>query len=277
MTNHLRTLNERLLIKGTITPLTALHIGSQRSYDPVESDSPVIKDPTGSPIIPGSSFKGILRGFMEGFLSGAGINDCFSTEGDPGWCIDRAVYNKKKENKKGEEEPYVLENSCPICKMLGSPYIGGKVKIKDMPVNQDAWHETFLKTRDGVTIDRESRTAKDRAKYDFETVSPGIPFQLELMADNLDDNEKGILFLALDLISQGFASLGGNVSRGTGRINIHIERIDRLEPANFFKKFKKDKTQLGPEVLEGQELTDFLTQVKEKYMNSNSHGEVNHV
>ena len=68
-----KSIREKVIIRGMVVPLTALHIGWQRSFDPVESDAPVIKDPKGNPFIPGSSFKGVLRSFIEGFLAGANL------------------------------------------------------------------------------------------------------------------------------------------------------------------------------------------------------------
>lgn len=257
MNEHLKVLKEKIIIKGVVESLTSLHIGWQRSYDPVESDAPVIKDPMGRPFIPGSSFKGILRGFIEGFLGGAGVNDCFPTDDNP--CI--------KDKEKWKDKDYVLENTCPICRVFGSSYIGSKLKIKDMPVDEKLWHEAFLRVRDGIVIDRESRTAKDKGKYDFETVSPGIKFNLEMVGDNLTDEEKGMLFTALDLISQGFGALGGNVSRGTGRIKIDITQIERLSPKDFFEKYKNLKSgeEVSPDLLTGDKLKVYIKEKKDAF------------
>lgn len=48
----------RLEITGTLTTVTALHIGVGRSTEPIGSDLPVLKDALGRPLIPGSSLKG---------------------------------------------------------------------------------------------------------------------------------------------------------------------------------------------------------------------------
>ena len=245
-----------MIIKGTIVPLTALHIGWQRSFDPVDSDSPVIKDPAGRPFIPGSSFKGVLRSFIEGFVSGAEIKNyrpCFPTDDE--YCIDREKWNDKT---------FVLENACPICRVFGGPYIGPKLKIKDMPVNPEKWHEAFLRVRDGIVIDRESRTAKDKGKYDFETVSPGIPFIMEMVADNFDDAEFGLLAMALDLISQGFGAIGGNVSRGLGRIKIDIEKVETLNPKTFFEQYKNQE-EIAPDLLQGNDLEGYIESSKKEF------------
>jgi CRISPR-associated RAMP protein (TIGR02581 family) len=257
MNDHLKVLREKIIMRGMVEPLTSLHIGWQRSFDPVESDAPVIKDPRGNPFIPGSSFKGILRSFIERFLSGAGISHCFPTDDDP--CIKKDQWDNMKE---------ILEKACPVCRIFGSSYMGSKLKIKDMPVKQEEWHETFLRIRDGIIIDRESRTAKNKGKYDFETVSPGVTFLMEIVGDNLEDHEKGMIFTAFDLISQGFGSLGGNVSRGTGKIKIDITEIEILNPRKFFEQyqqFKGDKQKIAPEIIKEKDLEDYKEKMKEKF------------
>lgn len=168
MNNHLKALEEKVIIRGTVKPLTALHIGSQRSFDPVDSDAPVIKDPAGNPYIPGSSFKGVLRSFIEGFLGGAdlkeGLRPCCPTDDDP--CVKPEKWN---------EQDTILKDACPVCRIFGSSFMGPKLKIKDMPILGE-WNNTFYRIRDGVVIDRDSRTARDKGKYDFEIVSPGVEF-----------------------------------------------------------------------------------------------------
>jgi CRISPR-associated RAMP protein (TIGR02581 family) len=278
MNDHLKALKEKIIIRGMVQSLTALHIGSQRSLDPVESDAPVIKDPAGNPFIPGSSFKGVLRSFIEGLLAGAELpahqRPCFPTDNLS--CIDeeeiekiRTRVNEEKQDKnrvlpETKIAAYITEKACPVCRLFGSSYMAGKLKIKDMPVKQ-GWHPDFLRIRDGVVIDRDSRTARDRGKYDFETVSPGVTFALEIMGDNLEPAEKGMLVVALRLISQGYASLGGNVSRGTGRVKIDITEIEILNTRKFFQQYRQDRAKAGPETITGPALAEYTAQMEEEF------------
>jgi len=274
MNDHLKVLREKIVIRGAIEPLTPLHIGWQRSFDPVESDAPVIKDPKGNPYIPGSSFKGILRGFIEGFLAGVEHPDkkkrpCFPTDNE--YCVDK---------EKWDDQKTILNEACPVCRVFGSSFMGSKLKIKDMTVKKGEWHETFLRIRDGVVIDRDSRTARDGGKYDFETVSPGVSFSMEIVGDNLSDAEKGMLFTAFDLISRGFGALGGNVSRGTGKIKIHIHQIERFCPKEFFTKYKENKDNIPPDITEGKDLDDYIEKTKREFLEafaSEEEKEVQHV
>jgi len=255
---HLKILREKIIMRGAVEPLTPLHIGWQRSFDLVSSDAPVIKDPAGNPFIPGSSFKGILRSFIEGFLSGAGINVCHVTDNNEAdWCVKTDMWDDRE---------FVLRNACPVCTLFGSSFMGSKLKIKDMLVKKEEWHEAFLRIRDGIAIDRESKTTKHQGKYDFEVVSPGIQFNMEIYGDNLTEEEKGMIFSAFQLISRGFGSIGGSTSRGTGKIKITVQEIEILDPKKFFVQYSKDKNDIDPLLIRGSELETYIKEKIDKFM-----------
>lgn len=153
--------------------------------------------------------------------------------------------------------------------------MGAKLKIKDMPVESE-WNNTFYRIRDGVVIDRDNRTARDKGKYDFEIVSPGVSFDLEIVGDNLKDYEQGLIFTAFDLISEGFGSIGGNVSRGTGRIQIELNKIEILNTKRFFELYNRDKDKAEPEIIEGNNLIEYKAKMKDAFIREFK-GEVVHV
>ncbi len=269
---HLKTLKEKIVVRGTLEPLTPLHIGWQRSFDPASSDAPVIKDPRGNPFIPGSSFKGIVRSFVEGFLDGAvdesktGLKPCFITDDNP--CIKKEDLEQYDhfDDAKERRMTHILKQACPVCRIFGGAYMGSKLKIKDMRVKQEEWHEAFLRIRDGIIIDRESRTAKDKGKYDFETVSPDVNFDMEIIGDNMEEYEKGLLFIAFDLISQGYGSLGGNVSRGTGRIKILVTEIEIFKPGDFFQNYLANDGKVEPVKKTGSQLDEYMKEAKQAFV-----------
>lgn len=272
LNEHLKTLKEKIVIRGTLEPLTPLHIGWQRSFDPASSDAPVIKDPRGNPFIPGSSFKGIVRSFVEGFLDGAvedskkDLKPCFITDDNP--CIKKEDLEQYDhfDDAKERKMTHILKQACPVCRIFGGAYMGSKLKIKDMRVKQEEWHEAFLRIRDGIIIDRESRTTKDKGKYDFETVSPDVAFDMEIIGDNLEEHEKGLLFIAFDLISQGYGSLGGNVSRGTGRIKIHVTEIEIFKPGDFFQNYLANNGKVEPVKKTGRQLDEYMKEAKQAFV-----------
>ena len=54
--------------KGKIINLTPFHIGSARSFSPIDPDNPVIRDSRDIPYIPGSSLRGIIRATVEALM-----------------------------------------------------------------------------------------------------------------------------------------------------------------------------------------------------------------
>lgn len=227
MNAHLDVLTRSLVLEGTLTTTTALHVGSRRSLDPIESDNPVMKDHEGRPLIPGSSLKGVLRSALETVLRGLGANSVCSPSDDH-YCVDKDQWS---------QVDHVLEHACPVCRLFGAPYLASRIRVEDLQVSGD-WDEAYYILRDGVAIDRDSRTAAHGKKFDFETIPAGVPFSLRITLTNPEDHEVGMLALALDLLSQGMIFLGGNTSRGLGRVSIEIQEVKECDAAslgNFFK------------------------------------------
>jgi CRISPR/Cas system CSM-associated protein Csm3 (group 7 of RAMP superfamily) len=80
-----------------------------------------------------------------------------------------------------------------------------------------------IQVRDGVVLDRDSHTAVDGLKYDYEVVPAGACFAVQFDVDNPTDPDLALLGAALFEWNDG-ASLGGFTSRGLGRF-----RLDNLE------------------------------------------------
>jgi len=255
--NHLLTFKSKIKIIGKVKLKTALHIGSQRSIDPIESDNPVIKDNDGKPFIPGSSFKGAIRSAMESLLEGLNKKVCHPTED---------VYCIKKEDWR-DINKVLNSDVCLLCKFMGSPYLASKTKFHDMPLfhkNMDL--SNLLQERDGVAIDREYLSAAPKKKYDFETVTPGWEFDLQVLIDNPEDYELGLLFTVFDLFNEGLFTLGGNSSRGLGLIEIEILQIDRWTADKLKEAFEKDVEEISPERYDKtSDIDNYMKKMKEAF------------
>lgn len=250
----------RIVLKGTLTLRSGLHIGCGRAIGISGSDLPVLKDGTGRPFIPGASLKGVLRSNIEAFLRS------FQTETNSLACYcvgdkaskekeseDALVYgpcitNKQKEKliERSDADAAFWKKSCWVCRAFGSPWIASKVQIIDMPIVSQ-WRSEFLRVRDGVAIDRESETAQTQMKFDFEVVPPGVQFRFEVLIENPEDHEMGMLLLGLDMLNEGLALLGGNKSRGLGRVRIDIEEISELTPRILLERLRKETVESRPE------------------------------
>ena len=80
-----------------------------------------------------------------------------------------------------------------------------------------------MQVRDSVVIDRDSQTAVDGLKFDYEVAPPGAEFELRIDLDNPGDEELALLGAALFEWSAGI-SIGGFTSRGLGRAVLESRR-----------------------------------------------------
>jgi CRISPR-associated RAMP protein (TIGR02581 family) len=261
----------RVIFHGVVKLLSGLHIGTGRVFGATASDMPVLKDFNEQPFIPGSSFKGVYRSNLEAFLrafqspSSAVYLAC-DPVGEVRPCLGKDAATKdalekilrKYRRKKNRDSLNLLTlntllwtKSCWICRLFGSSWLASKVQILDMPVVAEKWIPESLMVRDGVVIDRESETAATRGKFDFEAVPAGTEFKLEILVENPEDYELGLLMLGFDLFSDGFALLGGNTSRGLGRIQIELSDIVDVSAEDLLAKFKP-QTEEEPETKEDE-------------------------
>jgi CRISPR-associated RAMP protein (TIGR02581 family) len=234
-------LTSRLIVTGQLETQTALRIGAGNSTDVTGSDNPVMKDSTGSPIIPGSSLKGALRAYLEAVLQtlkqhqhteeklvcnilSSGISD--PEESCLAHLKDELSPNTRK-IRKSELDERVVTDSCLMCRLFGSPWLGARLFLRDLPVyegkNGKVWSGHYV-FRDGVAIDRDTGTAADKRKYDFEAVPAGTRFDFKMQVDSANDMEMAIALLAIRTLEQGQIQLGGARSRGTGWC--HLVEID---------------------------------------------------
>src|SRR5438132_2632024 len=84
--------NNRVTLSGTLTTEMSLRIGAGRGTELTGADLPVVRDSFHRPYIPGSSFKGALRAFIEALVRG--VKDTPKAACNPvkekDWCIPSA-------------------------------------------------------------------------------------------------------------------------------------------------------------------------------------------
>ncbi|RLD96256.1 MAG: CRISPR-associated RAMP protein [Aquificota bacterium] len=240
----------RVKLEGALISKSGLHVGSGRALDPEASDLPVVKDFSGRPFIPGSSFKGVLRSNLESFLRSLkpkqGVKLVCNPIADGERCVSsekkKDIFQKATRGEIADPEKEIWKQSCWLCHLFGSPWLASKVKIADMPINGN-WRSQMLGVRQGVAIDRESETVGE-GPYDFEVVPPETEFKMSIVVENPEPYELGLLMLGFQMFDQGFALLGGNTSRGLGRVEIKLEDILEITPQQILES-------LNPELEEG--------------------------
>ncbi len=78
----MRHLRSRYVFSGRLMLETALHVGTGRAVSPL-TDSPILRDTAGRPLIPGSSMKGAFRAAVERIVPNLGLRTCGLADGDP--------------------------------------------------------------------------------------------------------------------------------------------------------------------------------------------------
>lgn len=215
-------LEARLRLSGVLVTRTALRIGGAGG-DLDGVDLPVLKDAAGRPFVPGASLKGALRSTVEALVRGtggaSGLWAC-----DPLAAKDSPFARKScGHHERGQRMDVDLDAHCAVCRLFGSHVVASHVRFCDALLRLSDHDRSFgrlpVEVRDGVSIDRDLRRQRGPRKYDFEVVSPGAEFTVEVFVENPQPWLMGLLVMAFDQLAEGFTALGGFTSRGLGRVS----------------------------------------------------------
>ena len=222
-------------IKGEIEVLTGLHIGGNKDTLEIGGmDNPVIKDPvTNYPYIPGSSLKGKLRSLLEWYL-GIPAKKLAEIKNQKKKLLEKG---KEKEAKKLKEEIGPCScGTCIVCRLFGSTSDNAKhptsLIVRDCFFTEQTLNKIteeslqYIEEKAENSINRITGRASNPRHT--ERVVPGVRFSFELnfkVFDEKDEEEfKNAISTALALLEKDY--LGGNGSRGYGRIKFHNLTID---------------------------------------------------
>jgi CRISPR-associated RAMP protein (TIGR02581 family) len=232
------TFENRWEITGELVADTGLRVGvGGEAAEPTATDLPVLKDAKGHPYIPGSSLRGVLRSHVERIVrgletpAGEGRGACNPVQ-EKEWCITSEQMREWREKARGRDDgdtwlaEQVWTHSCRVCCVFGSPWLASRVRIADLHHSGQA----PVQVRDGVAIDREKETVQH--KYDFEAVTVGARFGLNITAENLDEEERGLLWLGLRELERGHIEVGGFKGRGLGQVRLENLALRSVETAD---------------------------------------------
>jgi len=263
MTNQLKgdSFSNRYRITGTLTTVSPLHIGTgyerqmefssedekkkiKEKVGKIPNISTIITDHRGKPLIPGSTLRGVLRNWLLTVMEGMGTQ----------WAVDRDYADLL--GKDQTEQIQKAQNDFSYLELLfGTPLNAGKIDVwdatcctgdleamNDRLLGWDKERLTYVDT--SVAIDPARGTAKNKLLYKADVVPPGVTFEINLVAQNLSDEELGLVLLAL----QGFNSqiypiqVGARSGRGYGRMEFTMGTVYRLEREDV-KKWLKETLQ----------------------------------
>lgn len=258
MTNFLG----KIVIQGRVNALTGLHIGGSSTGMEIGGvDSVIVRDSiTQRPYIPGSSLKGSLRSLME------------RAEGKQ---FNKKVGNSRIHMCKNLEE----FKNCSICRVFG-------ITADSLESNEELPSLTRLIVRDAMmtdeTADRLEKADTDLLFTDVKTevvidrlTSQATPRQIErvpagsefnfcMIFNVLVDADSEFLkhvFQAMTLLEDD--SLGGQGSRGYGRIKFKIENIS-WRPKGYYATGAGEIANMNGSMSTAKEIRDNFRTILEK-------------
>ena len=182
--------------------------------------------------------------------------------GDDCPTANQEDFNKRRrENEEDEEQSWdeaklaqVLEEElCYTCKLFGSPFTASKIYFSDLYVEEWAG---ATQIRDGVAIDRDSERAVEGFKYDYEVVSTGSTFKMEIALENPGDVDLSLTCLGLSEFASGMGYIGGMRSRGLGNC-----RIINLKGYELDLTDENTKAERLRNYLLGKEIQDKMSEI----------------
>ncbi len=235
-------LHRKTRVSAALVFDTAWRIGSGEEGETM-SDLGVLRDPGGQPVLPGSSLKGKLRSTCEASAHALDLTACLLSRAASGVnCASdvhyyrdvRGQYREASRSGLASRVRWIDEHTCDVCKLFGSPLQAGRLRVSDGALREWA---SVVQVRDGVVIDRDSQTAVDGLKYDYEVIPPGSRFALCIDLENQNDQDMALLGAALFDWHSG-SSIGGFTGRGLGRFrleDVKLSGTDLSDPAQRVK------------------------------------------
>ena len=233
----------KIRVSGKLAFKTAFHIGAGREGT-LGTNMGVLKDFDGVPLLPGSTLKGIFRSTAEKLAEHFNLWACFFdlslNNEKTRYCISDEKYRTHEDTKNelealkkaecSEEKMWEWINShtCDVCKIFGSPMLASRIFFSDATLEEWAGNVSI---RDGVSIDRDSETAVDKAKYDYEVVPRGATYSFAVEIQNYEDAEIVLIAAVISEWENGLR-IGGFTSRGMGKCKFTLNKVETLDYAD---------------------------------------------
>jgi CRISPR-associated RAMP protein (TIGR02581 family) len=239
------------LITGYIVAKSPLRVGVGREA-PLGSpvDLAVLRvrfaDGRSSPVIPGSSLKGVFRSTAIQLAraknlrvcSGLSCGTCMDSEYSAGESLLERIESLLRKGLVSEALEEFDKSACLLCKIFGAPSFAGHVVVSDAyPIDENGnVLETLTGIRAGIAINRRTGATYPGALYHVEYVEPGSRFRFSIYSTNLPNYALGLLAKILRLMNQGWVRIGGFKSRGFGEVG--VERLSFSARGPFIRESK---------------------------------------
>ena len=246
--------HNRVIIDAHLIAITPIFVGARTdSFKPGTINGSCVKNVYGRPYIPGSSLKGSLRALLSAVKDEpikSKADEKFGKKEDrtKEVCEAKADDPKKYKDKSDDEilAELIVTDSTIVERLFGSKVMAGKVKVADaMPIDDNFSTEI----RNGVAIDRDTRTAIDGALFDTEAVPSGTSFRFIASAENLTSDEAKLFGELMEYFANGNLTIGGRSRAGLGNVelrNVYV-KVYRAISGSFPAEEKEkccDKNQI---------------------------------
>jgi CRISPR-associated RAMP protein (TIGR02581 family) len=181
--------------------------------------------------LPGSSLKGVLRSHAERIARTLQPDSACDPFVDPKLARsepERATmlfcghrFRGREDRKETLSNATIYSHSCPICRLFGSTYYGGRLATTDAYAVGGAPRP---ERRDGVGIDRFTGGAARGAKFDLEVVTHG-EFATSLHLRNFELWQLGLVGFLLEDFKDGLIRVGMAKSRGLGKVKAQVSKV----------------------------------------------------
>lgn len=229
-------MKKRLKIEALLTFESGWRVGSGRE-GMAGSDLGLLRNSQGLPTLPGTSLKGRLRSTCESLAhaldqaaccldSLASGVDCISDVKNYFPAVNAQYQSRRTFDGRMQ---WLEQHTCDVCKLFGSPLHASRIRVSEGVLKENS--VSSVQVRDSVVLDRDSHTAVDGLKYDYEVSQAGTEFEIEIELQDASDQELALIGAALMDWSDG-VSVGGFTSRGLGRAKFAVSRLLSVDFTN---------------------------------------------
>lgn len=261
MSNDLHlALERRIIASCKVTTLEDLHVGAEREGIRLsQTDSPIQmggNNKESSPLIPGSSIRGVLRSHIQRLLQ--------SIDSSPDKNIKSLLSNQipkasqdiiRKFQQAKESEKQSLFNKLGIVdRLFGCSGFSSPLRITDSICEKN----TGIRERMHVSIDVGTGQKIDGALTDLSAVGSGSIFKFQIVFDELPDSRMAIAnrifyhFLNSLIRSSGIELFfGGWKSRGYGLCKVMLDSLEEFSVESLLMGE-------GPTIYRESQLVNFI-------------------
>lgn len=203
-----RSIIERVVVRGKLVLQSPAHFGGAEAD--ALTDMPILlNEVDDQPLLPGTSIAGALRNYLREVQAGDGVS----------------IPKIDKEKTADQQSNEVKAERTRAATLLFGGFRGDDDGEQSPLIVEDAVGSLAeIELRDGVSIEAETRTAKDDAKFDIQLLGAGTSFSLQFELIIREGDSRDEMLKALATALRGFEessiTLGMRKRRGFGKCHV---------------------------------------------------------